>query len=178
LRFDLQFSASRSSPFSRALTLLHSELKDPTGLTTVPAMSRQLGRLIMTGLLVSQTHNYTEALTRPRAVPGSKPIRNALELIESQPTEIETVTDIAASVGLSVRALDKGFHRYVGTPPMAYLRQVRMARAHDELLGADPERTTASTVARKWGFGHYGRFAADYARRFGRKPSETLRTQR
>jgi transcriptional regulator GlxA family with amidase domain len=34
------------------------------------------------------------------------------------------------------------------------------------------------TVARKWGFGHYGRFAAEYARRFGRKPSETLRTQR
>ena len=60
-------------------------------------MSSQLGRLMMAGLLVSQTHNYTEALTRPRAVPGSKPIRNALELIESQPTEIETVADIAAS---------------------------------------------------------------------------------
>jgi AraC-like DNA-binding protein len=66
----------------------------------------------------------------------------------------------------------------VGTPPMAYLRQVRMARAHEELLGADPGRTTASAVARKWGFGQYGRFAADYARRFGRKPSDTLRTQR
>ena len=46
---------------------------------------------------------------------------------------------------------------------MAYLRQVRMARAHDELLGADPQLTTAGTVARKWGFGHYGRFAAEYA---------------
>ena len=178
LRFDLQFSPSRSSPFSRALTLLHSELNDPTGLTTVPAMSSQLGRLMMAGLLVTQTHNYTEELIRPRAVPGSKPIRNALELIENQPAEIETVADIAAAVGLSVRALDDGFQRYVGTPPMAYLRQVRMARAHDELLRADPELTTASTVARKWGFGHYGRFAADYARRFGRKPSETLRTQR
>jgi AraC-like DNA-binding protein len=44
---------------------------------------------------------------------------------------------------------------------MAYLRQVRMARAHEELLAADSERTTASTVARKWGFGHYGRFAAE-----------------
>ncbi|WP_422266747.1 hypothetical protein, partial [Mycobacterium sp.] len=108
LRFDLQFSPSRSSPFQRALTLLHSELKDPTGLTTVPAMSSQLGRLMMAGLLVSQTHNYTEELGRPRAVPGSKPIRNALELIESQPTEIDTVADIAASVGLSVRALDNG----------------------------------------------------------------------
>jgi AraC-like DNA-binding protein len=50
-----------------------------------------------------------------------------------------------------------------------------MARAHEELLAADSERTTASAVARKWGFGHYGRFAAEYARRFGRKPSETLR---
>ena len=175
LRFDLQFSLSAASPFSRALTLLRNELKDPAGLTTVPAMSRQLGRVIMAGLLVSQTHNYTEALTRPRAVPGSKPIRNALELIESQPADIESVTDIAAAVGLSVRALDDGFHRFVGTPPMTYLRQVRMARAHEELLAADSERTTASAVARKWGFGHYGRFAAEYARRFGRKPSETLR---
>jgi AraC-like DNA-binding protein len=175
LRFDLQFSPSGASPFSRALTVLHHELSDPAGLTAVPAMSKQLGRLLMAGLLVSQTHNYTQELTRPRAVPGSKPIRNALEFIESQPAEIETVADIAAVVGLSVRALDDGFHRYVGTPPMAYLRQVRMARAHEELLAADPELTTASAVARKWGFGHYGRFAAEYARRFGRKPSETLR---
>jgi AraC-like DNA-binding protein len=175
LRFDMQFSLSGASPFSRALTLLRNELTDPAGFTAVPAMSRQLGRLIMAGLLVSQTHNYTAELTRPRPAPGSKPIRNALELIESQPDEIETVADIAAAVGLSVRALDDGFHRYVGTPPMAYLRQVRMARAHEELLAADPEQTTASAVARKWGFGHYGRFAADYARRFGHKPSETLR---
>jgi AraC-like DNA-binding protein len=175
LSFDLQFSLSDASTFSRALTLLHNELTDPAGLTAVPAMSSQLGRLIMAGLLVSQTHNYTEELTRPRAVPGSKPIRNALEFIESQPAEIETVADIAAAVGLSVRALDDGFHRYVGTPPMAYLRQVRMARAHEELLAADPELTTASAIARKWGFGHYGRFAAEYARRFCRKPSETLR---
>jgi len=175
LRFDLGFNLSAALPFSRALTLLHNELTDPAGLAAVPAMSRQLGRLIMAGVLVSQTHNYTEELTRPRAVPGSKPIRNALEFIESQPGEIETVADIAAAVGLSVRALDDGFQRYVGTPPMTYLRQVRMAHAHEELVAADPELTTASAVARKCGFGHYGRFAAEYARRFGRKPSETLR---
>jgi len=175
LRFDLRFNLFAASPFSRALQLLHNELTDPAGLAAVPAMSRQLGRLIMAGLLVSQTHNYTEELTRPRAVPGSKPIRNALEFIESQPGDIETVADIAAAVGLSVRALDDGFQRYVGTPPMTYLRQVRMARAHEELLAADPELTTATAIARKWCFGHYGRFAAEYARRFGRKPSETLR---
>jgi AraC-like DNA-binding protein len=42
-------------------------------------------------------------------------------------------------------------------------------------MAADPFTTTATAVARKWGFGHYGRFAADYRRRFGHKPSETLR---
>ena len=83
---------------------------------------------------------------------------------------------LTAAVGLSVRALDDGFARYVGTPPMTYLRQVRLTRAHEELAGADPEDTTVTAVARKWGFGHYGRFAADYQRRFARKPSETLRT--
>jgi AraC-like DNA-binding protein len=58
---------------------------------------------------------------------------------------------------------------------MAYLRNLRITRAHEELMAADPFTTTATAVARKWGFGHYGRFAADYRRRFGHKPSETLR---
>jgi transcriptional regulator GlxA family with amidase domain len=98
-----------------------------------------------------------------------------LELIESRPAEIETVADIAATVGLSVRALDDGFRRYVGTSPMTYLRDVRIARAHEDLIAAEPDMTTATAVARKWGFGHYGRFAADYRQRFGRKPSQTLR---
>jgi AraC-like DNA-binding protein len=177
LRFDSQLSLSAVSPWSRALSLLHRELTDPDGLAAVPAMSTRLGHLMMAGLLVSQPHNYSEDLNKPRAVLASKPIRKALEYIEERPAEIETVADIASTVGLSVRALDDGFRRFVGTPPMAYLRNLRITRAHEELMAADPYTTTATAVARKWGFGHYGRFAADYRRRFGIKPSETLRTR-
>jgi AraC-like DNA-binding protein len=175
LRFDAQFSASTATPFTRALSLLHKELTQPNGFAAVPAMSARLGHLVIAGLLVSQPHNYTEELAKPKTVRASKPIRNALEFIESRPAEIETVADIAATVGLSVRALDDGFRRYVGTTPMTYLRDVRIARAHEDLIAAEPDMTTATAVARKWGFGHYGRFAADYRRRFGRKPSQTLR---
>jgi AraC-like DNA-binding protein len=175
LRFDAQLSLSAASPWSRALSLLHGELTDPDGLAAVPAMSTRLGHLMMAGLLVSQPHNYSEDLTKPKVVLASRPIRKALEFIEDRPAEIETVADIASMVGLSVRALDDGFRRYVGTPPMTYLRNLRITRAHDELMAADPFTTTATAVARKWGFGHYGRFAADYRRRFGHKPSETLR---
>jgi len=177
LRFDMQFSWPEMTPFSRALSLLRYELTSPDGIAVVPEMSARLGHLVIAGLLISLPHNYTEELTKPKpkSVPASRPIRNALEFIESRSAEIETVADIAASVGLSVRALDDGFRRYVGMPPMAYLREVRIVRAHAELLASEPEMTTATAVARKWGFGHYGRFAADYRRRFGRKPSETLR---
>jgi AraC-like DNA-binding protein len=175
LQFDSQLSLSVATPWSRALSLLHSELTDPDGLAAVPAMSTRLGHLMMAGLLVSQPHNYSEDLAKPKAVLASKPIRKALEFIEDRPAEIETVADIASMVGLSVRALDDGFRRFVGTPPMAYLRNLRITRAHEELMAADPFTTTATAVARKWGFGHYGRFAADYRRRFGHKPSETLR---
>jgi AraC-like DNA-binding protein len=129
------------------------------------------------GLLI-KPNNYIDELTRPSALPGSRAIRRALEFIESRPGEIETVANIANEVGLSVRGLDDGFHRYVGTPPMSYLRHVRVSRAHDDVVSADPALTTATMIARRWGYGHYGRFASEYRRRHGRKPSETLRARR
>jgi AraC-like DNA-binding protein len=176
LQFGSQLSLSAATPWSRTLSLLHSELTNPDGLAAIPAMSTRLGHLMMAGLLVSQPHNYSEELAKPTPMLASKPIRKALAFIEDRPAEIETVADIASTVGLSVRALDDGFRRFVGTPPMTYLRNLRITRAHEELMAADPYSTTATAVARKWGFGHYGRFAADYRRRFGHKPSETLRS--
>jgi AraC-like DNA-binding protein len=175
VHFDFELALTAPpSPFQRALALLENEIAESAGLVAVPAMSTRLTRLVIAGLLLSQHNNYTDQLTRPAAVPGSRAIRRAVEFIERRADKIETVADIANEVGLSVRALDHGFQRYVGTPPMSYLRQVRMSRAHDDLVSADPELTTASIIARRWGFGHYGRFAAQYRRRYGSKPSETL----
>jgi AraC-like DNA-binding protein len=58
---------------------------------------------------------------------------------------------------------------------MAYVRQVRLARAHAELRAADPDQTTVAEVARRWGFPRAGRFAARYRARYGVPPSRTLR---
>lgn len=175
LRLGLQLSDVDDAPFARALHLLRGELKRPDGLTALPAMSARLGRLVMAGLLVSQPSNYLDELTRPGRVSGPRAIRAAVELIEGQTAQIKTVADIAKAVGLSVRALDDGFRRHVGTPPMTYLREVRMARAHEELVAADADLTTATDVAGNWGFWHYGRFAAAHRRRYGCTPSQTLR---
>ncbi|MGR7000479.1 helix-turn-helix domain-containing protein [Yinghuangia aomiensis] len=50
-----------------------------------------------------------------------------------------------------------------------------LARAHDDLRGADPAATTVTEVSLRWGFAHQGRFAAAYRRRYGVPPSTTLR---
>ncbi|MGN5382482.1 helix-turn-helix domain-containing protein [Streptomyces lasalocidi] len=59
---------------------------------------------------------------------------------------------------------------------MAYLRRVRLAHAHRDLLAADPHSgATVGGVAARWGFAHPGRFAALYRTVYGISPAETLR---
>jgi AraC-like DNA-binding protein len=178
VQFDLQLSHDDVAPFQRALEIAHGELERPRGLTTVPLLSARLGRLVIAGLLIGQRSNYTGQLSAPADVEGPRAIRTAVGLIEERPMEIVTAADIAQAVGLSVRALDEGFRRHVGSSPMAYLREVRMARAHDELVRSEPDAATATLIAYTWGFGNYGRFAVAYRRRYGCTPSETLRAPR
>jgi AraC-like DNA-binding protein len=177
VRFDLQLNHVEDAPFARALRLLRGELGATDGLTALPEMSTRLGRLVMAGLLISQPNNYSADLVLPQKIVGRRAIREAVSIIEDRPTQIETVADLAKAVGLSVRSLDDGFRRHVGTSPMAYLRQVRLARAHEELVACDADATTATEVAGNWGFWHYGRFSAAYRKRYGCTPSQTLRTR-
>ena len=47
-----------------------------------------------------------------------------------------------------------------------------------ELVASSPAETTVSAVADRWGFGHAGRFAGAYRRRFGEYPAQTLARSR
>jgi AraC-like DNA-binding protein len=58
---------------------------------------------------------------------------------------------------------------------MAYLRDVRLSRAHQTLLESDPSTVTVASVAYRWGFTNLGRFAAAHAARYGESPLKTLR---
>jgi AraC-like DNA-binding protein len=177
LRFDLQIDlATSGAAVRRSLSILRSELADPEGPLAAPQIAARLSRVLMASLLVSCRHNYSEELAesaddsrRPRA------IRVALAAIEDDPIGLHTVSQIAKVSGLSVRALEEGFQRHVGVSPMRHLRRTRLARAHAGLLAADVEKTTATAVAHAWGFLNYGRFAAEYRKRYGRSPSETLK---
>lgn len=112
----------------------------------------------------------------PRAVAPAS-VRRAAAFIDTNADRVVDLAGIAADAGVSPRALQYAFRRHYGTTPSAYLRRVRLHRAHLELQGADPSRgDTVSAIARHWGFAKPARFAAAYRAAYGRPPSHTLRT--
>src|SRR5262249_19159532 len=117
-----------------------------------------------------------------------------VDLLETEPERPWTVSDLARRAGLSTRALQYGFAAQTGLSPMAYLRDVRLRRAHADLQAEAALRSSATPpvafpargtpglgvagIASRWGFTNFGRFAAAYRARYGHPPSDTLRRMR
>ncbi|WP_433514362.1 AraC family transcriptional regulator [Nonomuraea sp. CA-143628] len=128
-------------------------------------------------LLGSQPHTYSADLGEPSAPVASAALRRARRFCEEHAAEPIGLGDIATAARVNVRTLQAGFREHLQTTPMAYLRNVRLARAHADLLhiAATGGRTTVTEVALRWGFMHLSRFAAFYRQTYGHAPSVTLR---
>ncbi len=157
-----------------AIDLVRRELENPQGLLSRPRVARHLEGLVVDGLLLTQPHNYRDLLHAPVPPGGAGAVARAAELVEELYGESWTVVRLAQEVHLSVRALQYGFKRDFDMSPMAYLKRVRLRRAHEELLASGPEITTVQAVALDCGFFHMGRFAAAYREAYGEPPSRTL----
>lgn len=149
--------------------------QDPDGPLARPVVARPLARSVIAAFLHAVDHPQRDLLSARPAAPRPATVREAVDLLETAPELPWTVTDLAARVGITTRALQAGFARHLGVAPMAYLRRVRLLRAHLELQTSDPARRSVADVAGAWGFTHLGRFAAAYRERYGCAPSQTLR---
>ncbi|QLQ38411.1 AraC family transcriptional regulator [Micromonospora robiginosa] len=104
------------------------------------------------------------------------PVRRAVSFIETHAGEPITATRIAEAARVTPRALQAAFRRHLGITPTAYLRRARLDRAHRDLTAAGRAAgDTVAAIARRWGYLHTGRFAADYRAAYGRSPGDTLR---
>ncbi|GAB1691806.1 AraC family transcriptional regulator [Krasilnikovia sp. M28-CT-15] len=169
---DLTSPAGRG--WSRLVRLLVAEAVTGDGGAAQPLVWQPLADAVLRGLLLAAEHPGRETLDRPVGSCRSGPVRRAVDAIHADPGRAMTLSTLAAVAQVSARALQQGFHQQLGTSPMGYLRQVRLACAHDELRWADPAVTGVAAVAHRWGFTHLGRFAASYRAVYGCAPSDTL----
>ncbi len=176
LRFDPSVPLDRGGAggLTRLLELVANEDGRPDGLTSSAPVRATLRSTILTALLTSLDHDHARALSAPVSSVAPGRLRRAEEWIDAHAADPITMPDVAAAVGVSVRALQELFRRYRQTTPQAFLRDRRLALARRALLDATPGQTVR-TISLHAGFAHAGRFAADYQRLFGETPTETLR---
>jgi AraC-like DNA-binding protein len=173
IRFDLRFPLYQDGGrnWTSLLTALLLHIQMPSVADKPNPVVTQLERSMLTGLLVTQRHSYSEELFGHTPASTNRDVKRVVDLIESQPETPYSVGDLARVAGVSSRSLQTAFQRDLGVSPMAYLRQVRLERTREDLLlGRGP----VSEVAYHWGFTNLGRFATQYRSRFGELPSETI----
>lgn len=169
---DLSTGAGRS--LARLAALMRAEMEDPEGLIYQPILAGQLWHAVLSGLLAATADRLREETAQPEPASRPRAVKRAIDAMEAEPERAFTATSLAAVAGASVRTLQEGFRQHVGMPPMAYLRRLRLSRAHADLYAAEPGKETVASVANRWGFAHLGRFAAAYRSEYGRAPAETL----
>ncbi|MFF3755249.1 AraC family transcriptional regulator [Streptomyces sp. NPDC002018] len=178
-RITFEHTVNIAAGFGRGwaelLLSVNRQLGKPDSLLSEPLIAAPLAESLVNGFLLATVHSHSEALRAPAAAARPAAVRVAVDLIEADPRAPLTVAMLASSCDVSVRTLQNGFRRYLGMAPMAYVREVRLRRAHEELRAADPFAESVAAVARRWGFRHLGRFAAAHEARYGQTPLKTLR---
>lgn len=142
-----------------------------------PLVLGAAGRLLASAALTA-FHNTTisAASARDSLSDGSPAaLRRAVDFIHDNAHRDIGVTEIAAHVYLTARAVQYMFRRFLDVTPSEYLRMIRIEHARNDLLSADRSTTTVAATAARWGFAHTGRFAVSYRQAYGESPHETLR---
>jgi len=168
-------SALAALQWQRTVTFLREVLANTE--TTVPPLIRgNAGRLLAATVLDTFPNTaILDPTAQDRRDATSTTVRRAIAFIEQRPHADISVADIAASANVSIRAVQFAFRRQLNTTPMAYLRTVRLDRAHHDLLATDPSHgDTVTGIAARWGFYSNSRFAVTYRRAYGVTPSHTL----
>jgi len=165
----------RNQELMTMISYISQQLSNPNSTLRHSMICDQVTSLLMSTLLISLDHNYHAELTQEAAAPKPFYVKKAQEYIHDNAMESITPEDIAQAACISLRSVFAGFKTYLNTTPMAYLKDIRLQLVHNELESRNPSETSVTDLALKYGFSHFGNFAAAYRERFGELPNETLK---
>jgi transcriptional regulator GlxA family with amidase domain len=101
-------------------------------------------------------------------------VRRAETYIETHWNEPITIARIARATAASARSIFYHFKSTRRQSPMSFVKQVRLEHAREMLENSGINRSVTE-IAVDCGFGNLGHFAGDYLKRFGERPSDTLK---
>lgn len=133
-----------------------------------PSTAEYITDRVVAMLSLSRTPDHS-------AMRGSARVQSlAEEFIRENFSHPLTISEIAASAGVSPRRLQLVFRSVAGITPHRALNLVRMEAAHAILTDKDDDRRVTE-IALECGFTHLSRFAAAYRAQYGYLPSRSPR---
>ncbi len=171
----MQIHSGAGHAWAQMVMMLYEQIARPDSILREPLVGLPFIDSLVRGLLVVADHPHRSAVVRPVGPARSRLVQTAVDIIEADAYLPLTVSEIAARSRSSVRALQQAFRCELQTTPMAYMRDVRLRRAHRALVESDPSVATVASIAHSWGFTNLGRFAETHATRYGEPPGVTLR---
>ncbi|MBZ9558749.1 MULTISPECIES: helix-turn-helix domain-containing protein [unclassified Modicisalibacter] len=136
-----------------------------------PAVRRELRDDFLSQLLIFLERGEVEKVTTSAR---KRVVDRAREVIAANEDDTMTILALCQAIGVSRRKLQYCFQDCLGVSPVTYIRLYRLNEVHKSLLNAGATTHVQDEAARR-GFYHLGRFALEYRRLFGERPSETLR---
>jgi len=170
----MELTTGFGNQFARYILAAANDFEHANSIGASAIATTSFEQFIVCELLHRHPHNYSEALMRLKRTIASRDVKRAIDYMHANLEAPVTIADISSTAGVAGRTLFKHFQDTRGVSPMQYLRNLRFEKAKQELLNAQAGMSVTEIAAR-WGFGHLGRFAVEYRKRFGESPSETLR---
>ena len=104
-------------------------------------------------------------------------MRRFRRVVEENPGEPLYIPEICKAIRVADRTLRLCCQQHLGMGPKRYLLLHRLHLARRALRRAEPDETTVTDTATRYGFWQLGRFAVEYQSLFGESPSVTLHRQ-
>ena len=152
----MNLTAGYGRAFASYVLLAATDFKRAT--PSNPIAIRELEEFIISKLLMSHPHDFTEALRRTEKSIAPRDMKRAIDFMEAMLGAPIGIAEIAEAAGIAGRTLFKHFHDFYGISPMRYLRRARFERVQEALKRAQPE-DSITEIAMAWGFTHMGRFS-------------------
>ncbi len=137
----------------------------------VAPYSAHLARAVSNVLLVDKIRNGQDE--QPRSENDVIALRvvkleKAISAMESNIEDPLSMTELAATTGISIRQFERRFKEYLGQTPGAFYRSLRLRRARKLVEQTDMPISEISVAC---GFGSSSNFSKHFAREFGVSPT-------
>jgi AraC family ethanolamine operon transcriptional activator len=154
---------------SNALSILLGELMGQSEVGVTAGLETRLESRISDAILdmIPSAETIESYHSRARIA------RAVLDVMRERLDDPPSVTDLCELVGARERTLFLSCVEAFGRPPAHLLLELRLNAAYRALI-RPASGTTVTSAASHFGFTHFGRFSAMYAKQFGELPSATL----